>query len=109
MWAFILLLVAAVAGFSVLIAWERKAARTWTVVAEGLLKGVEHRQRHYSTRSGAMVHTTHHHVARITVISFQDRGDLAVNGHFHPEWPEGTRIRVFMNGLSAYRLEKAEP
>ena len=109
MWAVILLLVVGVAGFSALIVWERKAARTWKVAAEGLLEGVEHRQHSYSRRSGTMVHSTTHYVIRITIIRFQDREELAVNGHFHPEWPKGTRIRVLVNGLDSYRLEKAEP
>jgi hypothetical protein len=94
-----------VAGLYALIAWEKKAANTWEVVAEGELDRCEQRRHHYARRSGAMVHTTHHYTATITVVHFTDGNHVACWGHADPGWPKGTRVRVLKNGLGRHRLE----
>ena len=106
MWPLIVLLVAAVGGMIWLIRWERRAASTWTVVAEGEFDRFEKRQHRYSTRSGAMVHTTTHHVVTVTAVHFTDGRSVVCWGGLNADWPKGTRIRALKNGLGSYKVEK---
>lgn len=105
MWIFILVLLLAPGGIAALIVWERNASRTWTVVTEGEFDRFEKRQHRYSTRSGAMVHTTTHHVITVTDVYLADGTRVVCWGGLDPSWPKGTRIRVLRNGLGSYKVE----
>lgn len=86
--------------------WERKQAQTWTAVADGEFSRVEHRQYTYSHRSGAMVHTTTRYRAWLTVVHFTDGKSFSMHGRHEPDFPPGTRVRVYRNGLGSHRLER---
>ncbi|HTK05415.1 MAG TPA: hypothetical protein VL500_07555 [Candidatus Eisenbacteria bacterium] len=101
--AFVMLIAAA--GL-LAVAWERKQARTWTVVAEGAYAGFEHRKYRYSTRSGAMVHTTTYHVGILTIVRLDDGRSFSINGRHEPDIAPGTAVRIHRNGLGAHRLER---
>lgn len=102
----VLAFVALLTGAGLLaVAWERKQARTWTVVAEGAFAGVEHRKYRYSTRSGAMVHTTTYHVGIMTIVHLDDGRFFSIIGRHEPDIAPGAPVRIHRNGLGGHRLE----
>jgi hypothetical protein len=89
--------------------WEDRQMNTWTVIAEGEFDHVEVRRHHYSTRSGSMVHTTHHHVDVIWTVHLADGSWVVCYNMPVPEWPKGTRVRTLKNRLGSRKVEKVEP
>ena len=88
-----------------LLRWERKQANTWTTVADGEFDRAEYGYYTYSSRSGAMVHTTSYHRMDVTTVYFQDGRSYAMNGRKDMPHPRGTKIRISRNRLGGHRLE----
>ncbi len=89
-----------------LVRHERKLAGIWDVVAEGEYDRVEYGYFDYSTRSGAMVHTTHYHRMTVTAVYFTDGRTCVCRGRHDMRHPRGTRLRISRNRVGDNRIER---
>ena len=78
------------------------------VIDEGVYDFVTYGEHAYTKRSGAMVHTTTHHVAYTTAIYFIDGRTRIIRGLHSVEFPTGTKIKIMRNGNGDCWIEKVE-
>ena len=67
-----------------------------------------HYTHRWTTRSGAMVHTTHHHEQKMTAtaVYFADGRTCIMNGRFSMRFPRGTHIRISRNLAGSHSIEQ---
>jgi hypothetical protein len=86
----------------------RRAARQWSVVAEGAFAGADRK----STVSGGYLTPSlwamRPYRLDTTRVRFQDGTSHFLDGLRHPDFPPGTRVRILRNGLGEMRIESAE-
>lgn len=89
--------------------WVTKQRKNWKEVARGVYKCAEYGFETHTSRSGAMVHTTHRYKHPATVIFFNDERTYICDGErIDMPFSEGIEIRVFQNGMGSYRIEAVE-
>ena len=107
---FVLLAVLFVLLFATVVSVEwrhRRRARDWRVLDEGEMERVQYGHFYDETRSGAMVHSTTRLDYRYTVIHFADGRTRVLRAIISMRHPRGTKIRIWVNGNSDYRIEAA--
>ena len=103
------ILVIAIVGL-IIVEFERKRSsklsRQWDFLAEGKYDHAEYGMEYYTRKSGAMVHTTRTHSAKMTVVFLEDGRCFTTKGFYDMEYPKGTIVRVSRNGLNHLKIEK---
>lgn len=95
-------------GFGFYAAWdETKKSKVWTLVAEGIYDRVEYGSFEYTTRGGAMVRVTRHHVMEVTVVYFNDGRTCVMEERHDMPFPKGASVRILENGMSRRKIEAA--
>lgn len=87
---------------------ERKQARVWRTVATGIFDYAAYETKYYTTRSGAMAHSTSHHRDVVMAIYFDDGRSYEINGRCDVPYPKGSTIAVVENKLGWRRIIKHE-
>lgn len=85
---------------------EREAAEKWEFIAEGTYDRAEYGMSFYTKRSGAMVHTTSTHEAKMTAVFFEDGRCVIGRGHYDMLYPKGTQIRIWKNPYNSLLMKK---
>lgn len=86
----------------------RRASRTWTLVAEGAFAGAERKSAVCGGFATPTLWGVKPYRVDTTLIRFEDGTSHCLDGLYHRDFPQGTRVRILRNGLGEMRVESSE-
>lgn len=86
----------------------RRAARTWTLVAEGAFAGAERKSAICGGYVTPSLWAVRPYRIDTTLVRFEDGTSHCLDGLYHRDFPPGTRVRIMRNGLGEMRIESSE-
>ena len=86
----------------------RRAARQWSVVAEGAFAGAERKSAICGGYATPSLWAVRPYRIDTTLVRFEDGTSHSLDGLYHRDFPPGTRVRILRNGLGEMRIESSE-
>ena len=93
-------------AISIWVSQGKKLAKQWKEVARGIYERAEYGFEVHTSRSGAMVHTTHRYKRSATIIIFNDERTYVCEGErLDMPFSKGREVKILQNGLGRHKVE----